>query len=347
MITKILFALAVGAFVSISISAQVILPERKRAKLEGVIRAGEARDRGQQPAAESESGLPRPKPAVMNVNVRGVLTKAEYKNFAEASLHPAAAVTDGEPLWLYLKFNTRLGDYVLADRPTETPDTIRYRLWIEIGPQGDAMTLNQYVLDFTKEDLALNEMKIGLAPGLRGRNASAPVFLANAAARQPGAWKNEIRVTNNIGFPRAKEDNLAKVNLTLDISKGRGKYTEMDAGYDSMTIRGSLDTAVIPFPGTFYNDRIRGEIEKAAAFEGITPARIYFASDGWAESATFTPGAVRTRKIYGVFTYEREGKCYYGTAQVLETFDQMANAFPAEPSITLQKDLPLSCEKLN
>lgn len=340
------FGLAIVAFAAFSISAQVIMPQRKIDRMDRVIRAGEARDRGQQPGAETESGLPRPRPAVMNVSVRGVITTAEYRSFTEAAAHPAATVTDGEPVWLYLKFNTKLGDYVTADRPVESPDTIRYRLWVEIGPQGDAMTLNQYVLEFTKDDLALTEMKIGLAPGLRGRNASIPVFLANAAVRQPGSWKNEVRVTNNIAFPRAKEDNLAKVNVVLDVSKGRGKYTEMDVSYDSMVIRGSLDTAITPFAGTFYSDQIRGEIEKAVNFEGIKPARIYFASDGWAESATFTPAVNRTRKIYGVFTYETDGKCFYGTAQVVETFDQMANAFTG-PSVKLEKDLPLACEKLN
>lgn len=319
-----------------------MIPDRKMRRLEQVVSA----DRDKNSPAEAENGLPRPKPAVMNVNVRAVLVKTEYKSFNESLPHAAAIVTDGEPLWLYLKFNTRLGDYVVADRQADSPEPIRYRLYFEIGPQGDVTTLNQYVLDVAKDDLALQELKINLAPGLRGRNAAIPIFLSNAAARQAGVWKNELRITNNVAFPRGKEDNLAKVNLNLDLAKGRIKYSQMEQGYDSMVIRGSLDTAVTPFPGMFHNQRARAAIDRSLEAEGIKPARVYFAGDGWSESATFTPGVNRMRKIYGVFTYKKEASCFYGTAKVEEAFDSMANTF-GEPTVTLQRDLPLPCAALN
>lgn len=319
---------------------------RKLERIQQVRQVGEERERGRQNEAETGSGLPVPKPAVMNVNVRAVVAKTEYKSFNEALTHPAAVISDGEPLWLYLKFNTRLGDYVVADRPTESPETIRYRLFFEIGPQGDVMTLNQYVLEFTKDDLALQELKINLAPGLRGRNAAIPIFLSNAAARQAGVWKNELRITNNTAFPRGKDENLAKVNLNLDLAKGRLKYSQMEQGYDSMVIRGSLDTAVIPFPGSFYSQRVKAAVDDAVAREGIKPARVYFAGDAWSESAVFAPGLSRVRKIYAVFTYKKGQSCFYGTARIEESYDTMANDF-GEPALSLQKDLPLSCSALN
>jgi hypothetical protein len=42
-------------------------------------------------------------------------------------------------------------------------------MYAEIGPHGDVTSLSQYVIQFTKEDLALTELKIGLAPALFGR----------------------------------------------------------------------------------------------------------------------------------------------------------------------------------
>lgn len=339
---RILFSCLVFAVGAASAAGQMI-PERKLQKLEQVI-AADPKNPDKKPA-EAEGGVPKPKAAVMNVNVRAVLTKTEYKGFNEALPNAVAAVSDGEPLWLYLRFNTRLGDYVVTERPGG-PETTRYRLYFEIGPQGDVTTLNQFAADFTKEDLALQELKINLAPGLRGRNAAIPLFLTNASARQAGVWKNELRITNDTAFPRGKEENLAKVNLNLDLTKGRSKYLAMADGFDSMAIRGSLDRAVIPFPGTFYDQRAREAVDKSLAQDAIKPARLYFAGDGWSESATFSPGVDRVRKVYGVFTYKKGDTCFYGTAKVEERFDLMVGSF-GEPSITLEKDMPLSCSALN
>jgi hypothetical protein len=342
MISKLLLCLTLAVAAG-PVFGQSIL-ERKLQKVEQVVAADPKNPKNT--AADPETGLPKPKAAVMNVNVRAVATKTEHKGFNEALPNAAAVVTDGEPLWLYLKFNTKLGDYVVTEKPADAPALTRYRLYFEIGPQGDVMTLNQFVAEFTKEDLNLQELKINLAPGLRGRNAAIPIFLANASVRQAGLWKNELRITNNTAFPRGKEENLAKVNLNLDLTKGRAKYSAMADGYDSMAIRGSLDKSVTPFPGTFYDQRVRAALDREIEKAAIKPARVYFAGDGWSESATFSPGVDRVRKVYGVFTYKKGETCFYGTAKVEERFDMMAAAF-GEPEVALEKDLPLSCSALN
>jgi hypothetical protein len=112
---------------------------------------------------------------------------------------------DGEPLWLYLKFKSKLGDYVLATRDPEDREKLRYTMYAEIAPRGDVTALSQYAIQFTKEDLRATELKIGLAPAAFGRNKSIPVFLMVSSSAKPGVWNNEFRLTNSTTVPRQAE----------------------------------------------------------------------------------------------------------------------------------------------
>ncbi|MCA1589594.1 MAG: hypothetical protein LC734_04235, partial [Acidobacteria bacterium] len=161
--------------------------ERARQRMEAQIRAEEDRRRRERGEIDP-SAPPKPKVAAMNVDVQAVLSKADHPNFALAKTRTAVRVADGDPLWLYLKFNGKLGDYVRTTAVADEPGKFRYQLFVEIGPKGDVRTLNEYVLEFAKEDLAMQELKINLAPGLMGRNRSIPVFLMASAAARPGLW---------------------------------------------------------------------------------------------------------------------------------------------------------------
>ena len=146
--------------------AQIDQADRARERMERSIRADEARRRHQPENADNASATGKPKPAVMNVNVQTVLTKSEYKSFAEAKPNAVTRIADGDPLWLYVKFNSKLGDYVLTVPEPGKLNEPRYLFYAEIGPQNDVTTLNQYVIEFKKEDLAAQELKINLAPGM-------------------------------------------------------------------------------------------------------------------------------------------------------------------------------------
>src|SRR6185503_8779753 len=182
--------------------------ERFRKRTEQSIKASDDREHDRR--LEESGNLPVPKPAVMNVDVQIVLSKAEYKTFAEAKTAEAKKIGDGEPLWLYVKFKSKLGDYVLTTRHPEDPERLRYTLYAEVAPRGDITALNQYSIRFAKEDLAATELKINLAPGLFGRNKSMPVFLMTSGAAKSGVWNNEFRLTNSTTFPRALNENLAR-----------------------------------------------------------------------------------------------------------------------------------------
>lgn len=330
---------------SLTASAQIERAERARDRIEQMRRAEDERNRRRE-QPDNPSAIPKPRAAVMNVSVQTVLAKSEYKNFAEAKPNAATRVADGDTLWLYARFNGRLGDYVLTVPDVEEPGRLRYLLYVEIGPQNDVMTLNQYVIEFRKEDLAAQELKMNLAPGLLGRNKSIPVFLMMTAAGRPGVWRNELRLTNTTAFPRALTDNLAKSEVTLDFTGGPAKYRAMESAYDSIVMRGTTDMSRMPVAGSFFDERLKSEIVARLASESIVPARLYFSADNWSEYASFSPAIKKSRKIFAAFTYQKAEACFYGVATVTQEFDAMKSAY-GESAITLQKDFPIPCTQLN
>ena len=329
---------------SVPVSAQIEQRRRARARMNQSIRAEEEKERRRDEEFNGPA-LPKPKPAVMNVDVQGLLSTREFKNLAEAKLHPAGRVTDGENLWLYLKFKTTLGDYVLTTRDADDPTKLHYQLFAEIGPKGDVTALNQYLLQFNKEDLAANELKINLAPGLMGRNRSIPLFLTAAGAARPGTWANEIRISNKPAVPRDLNGHLASTPIVLDLKGGNAKFQKMSSDYDSIVIRGTTDISVLPVAGTFFDNAIKESIYAKLAAENIEPSRFYFAGDGWSEYLGSTMAMKRERKVYGVFTYRRAENCFYGLAEVLEKFDYSTGKFVVPGEITVTKDIAVPCAK--
>ena len=318
--------------------------ERSRRRIDASVRASEEREHDQR--LEEANKLPEPKPAVMNVDVQMVLSKAEYKTFAEAKAREAKRIVDGEPLWLYVKFKGKLGDYVLTTRDAVDREKLRYTLWLETAPKGDAATLHQYTIQFAKEDLAANELRINLAPGLFGRNRSLPVFLMTSAGTKSGVWINELRLTNRTFIPRSLSDNLSATAFTLDLSAGSGKYRKMESEYDSIILRGTTDLSKLPLPGMFNSEELRSRVSAKLQAEGIRPERIYFSGDDWHEFAAFLPTSKRVRKVFASFVYRREASCFYGVAEISETFD-MLNAKYGEAEISFQKDISVPCAEIN
>ena len=318
--------------------------DRFRRRVEQSVKSSQDREHDRR--LEEASTLPVPKPAVMNVDVQAVLSKGDYKTFAEAKATLLKKLVDGEPVWLYVKFKTKLGDYVLTTRNPDDPERLRYTLIAEIGPRGDVTAQSQYAIRFSKEDLAATELKIALAPALFGRNKSIPVLLMTTGTVKTGVWNNEFRLTNNITMPRALSANLASVPVILDFAGGNAKYRKMDDEYASITLRGTVDTAKMPIAGTFFNEELRARISETLASESITPEKLYFSGDDWQEFGSSGVMLSKIRRVFATFTYRRADQCFYGVAEVKETFDFMNSKF-GEPEIKLQKDFSVPCTELN
>jgi hypothetical protein len=334
-------ALVLAASTVDTVFGQFPQARRARERMDQSIKASE--DREYDARLARESALPVPKPAVMNVDVQMVLSKAEHKTFLQAKAAEAKKVVDGEPLWMYMKFaKGKLGDYVLTSRDPDDPQKLRYTLYAELAPHGDVTALNQYTIQFAKEDLGATEVKIGLAPAMFGRNKSIPVFLMTSGAAKTGVWNNELRVTNNVTIPRDLNANLATAAVTLDFTGGLAKYRKMDSEYDSIVLRGSTDPSKMPVAGTFFSAPLAEKVAARVAAEGILADKVYFSGDGWQEYAAFGLEVKKLRKIFATFTYRAADKCMYGVAEIVQNYD-FAQAKYGDSEIKVQKDLPAQC----
>ncbi|MBA2378742.1 MAG: hypothetical protein H0V76_04115 [Blastocatellia bacterium] len=319
---------------------------RVRERLDRSVEAARAREAGTEGERANASALPQPKPAVMNVDVQAVITRTDHASFAEAKPAAVSRIGDGDQLWLFVKFNGKLGDYVRTLPDPENPGEFRYLLFAEIAPQGDISALSQYVLQFRKDDLALPELKINLSPGLPGRNSSMPVLLSTVAEGKPGVWNNEFRLTNVPAVPRALTQNLVSTPVVFDFTSGVSKYPRLNENYYSMVLRGTDDTARMPIAGSFYSLPVKTEITAELKEQGITPVRLYFASEQWEETSTSTMNMSKTRRVFAGFTYKVGEACEYGVAEASQKFDFMASRY-LPTTVSVKKGFPIGCDKLN
>ena len=311
--------------------------ERTNQKTEQINRAEAER---RQLEAGEKGSLPAFYPAVMNVDVQLALTKLEYKNFAEAKPNFAAQIADGDSAWLFVKFNGKLQKYVYTLRNLD--GTERYLIFVEYGPQGDSTAKSHSILEFRKDELSATELKFSLSPGKAGNNNSLAIFIKNVAASKPGRWNNELRFTNNPNFPRGINDYLAKTAFVADFTKGFTKYPKMLATFDSMVLRDSTDVTNLPVEGKFDETLVRTALVQKIAGEGIAPSRVYFSGDNWLEYSDLSTSQRQFRVITGIFQYQKNGACIYGTATIIQPYNVMDERY-GESNITLKKDLPTTC----
>jgi hypothetical protein len=330
-----------------AVSAYSQFPQMRRAqeRMDGLRKADEKRQKEQEAADNAAISLPKPKPAVLNVDVQAVLTTRDLKTFTEAKANAVKEISDGDPVWLNVKFNGKLGDYVRTVRDEENDGQLRYLLFAEVGPKGDITALSRYVLEFSKEELSASELKINLAPGLPGRNAASPVLIDVAGTRQPGVWNNEIRLANSTIMPRSAKDNLAITEIVLNFPRTYSKYPQVRSDFDSMMLRGTTDEAILPAPGGFYSLPVKTEIVRQLRSESIVPVKFYFASNNWLEYGQSTTHPGRTREVNAVFTYRTGTGCNYGVAKLKQTYDAMNDTF-SSGTAEIRKGLPLACTEL-
>lgn len=293
----------------------------------------------------SENAVPVPKPAALNVNVQAVISGENLASFDEARAASAERIQDGSELWLYIRINGKLGDYAYAVRDPDIGGPIRYMMFLDVGPQNDSTVQARFLLEFADFDLVKSELKINLAPGRPGRNASTPVLLFVAGNRGPGLWKNELRLSNSVEVIRPREQNLAIAPVIFDLPNGSAGYRTMLENYDSILLRGTTDTAQPPIPGSFYSLPLKTRVLSILRGESIVPVRFFFSGDSWMESTTFESAPARLRRIFAAFTYRRGNGCFYGFAEIVERFDFDAGKF-GEASITPQIGFPLSCKMI-
>lgn len=299
-------------------------------------------DESERASAAAKDGPPAPAPfrAKMNVDVQMLFANQDVKTFAEAKLLAVTRIADGDPLWMYLKFNGLLGKYVL--RSVDENGASRNLLVMEVSQPGDIFAKYHYILSFTDAELALGEIKVALTSGIPGRNRSLPILLRVLAAAKPAANAYELRVTNSFGFPRASTDYLTKLTLTADLTKSANRYPQLLSDYDPTVLRGTIDKSKLPIEGKFDDAGIRARLMSELGNSGVEPAKLYFAADDWLEFSTDQMNVFQQRSVTAAFTYSRDGRCYYGTAEITQPFDAMTNRYGSS-TFKIERDLPTPC----
>ncbi|MEP6945831.1 MAG: hypothetical protein ABJA02_07935 [Acidobacteriota bacterium] len=279
---------------------------------------------------------------VTNVDVQMVLTKNDYKSFAEAKPNAATVFADGDPAWLYIKLNGKLEKYVYR---TSDPSGERFLLFVEYGPAGDVTAKSHETIEFSKAELALSEFKMSLAPGKAGHNNALAIYIKNVAVSKPGLWHNELRISDRPGFPRSPGDYLAKTAFNSDFSKGIAKYPAERNSFQSLVLRDSTDESKLPIAGKFDDKAVRTELTNRLTSEGIVPTSIYFSDDFWGEYSD-DPSSIRQfRTITATFLYRSGAACMYGTADITQRFAPMNDRF-GESTIDLKKDIAIPCSEI-
>lgn len=302
--------------------------------------AAEAERQKQLEEEKNNNKVPEPKPAVMNVDVKMSLAGIDMKTFAEADKAAVNRVVDGDPLWLYIKFDGKLGQYVRTTRDSEGIE--RYRLFLEYGPQGDVTAKSHYTIELNEADLDKTELKLSLTAGKLGHNNALPIFLKSVTESGPGLWNNELRLSNMLTLPRGAKSYLAKTPLVTDLSKGLFKYPRVLPQYESMVLRDSLDETVVPLSGEFEDSSVRAELVSKIAALGIVPGRVFFAGDNWLEYSSLPDSIHQFRSVTGVFIYQKEGACLYGTAKIIQPFDPASSRYGIS-EIEIKKGMTRPC----
>jgi hypothetical protein len=181
-----------------------------------------------------------------------VLTKSRASSWADAQKKAVTKVSDGDPLWLYIKTVKPLKEYVYSN--PDDPNSVG-QLELVISPRGSYTSLSQRAKGpsstwpLRPEEMRSNEIAISLAPGaaraFQPSGASSTKservrFFLNfvgGANAQGGRWENEIFVIGNkqhvdvmgrvdsTGILRQMP--LAVAPITVDTTEGFGKYKAM------------------------------------------------------------------------------------------------------------------------
>jgi hypothetical protein len=185
---------------------------------------------------------------MQNPEVQMVLTKSRPSSWADAQKKAVTKVSDGDPLWLYLKTAKPLKEYVYKRNDPETVGELE----LMIAPQGSYTSVSQSVngpssiWPLRPEEMRGNEIAISLAPGAtryfqppgaRFTHSSKAMFflefVGGANARR-GQWQNEIFVIGNQQHVDAngridsggalRRVPMAVAPITVDVPDGISKY---------------------------------------------------------------------------------------------------------------------------
>jgi hypothetical protein len=291
-------------------------------------------DRGEEMPAPRES-VEETLPATI------VFTAREHASFAEAGAAAVTRVMDGDPLWMYLRLSGPLTTYLHSDPNNRDHDgTARKFILLGIGaketPHVDYMVCN---LIPTPEETASGELRVSLSPGNVRKGPSLTCFLEIAAGFEPRLRELEIRLYSKVGDERKV---IGRGAITLDLANGKTEYTHLLTDFRKRISKGAPNLNAIPRKGTFKDPTWMGRALVDIQAKGIHPSKIYYTSDDWHVQFKKGTDQRERRSLHGVYTYECQGRCFYGVFEVIQNWSEQRGQF-IETHVNLPNSLPVAC----
>lgn len=295
--------------------------------------------------------------SAMSSNGNIIYTNKEYKNYAEASSNSITEVKDGDELWMYVKLDKPLSNYIDIHKFTDGDGNLieLHSFQIVIGPKGETYPefaeQKIYVnsgknidkdesrksAHFTRLDVdpsTTTEFKLILSKYLRRKSTS--IFLKAVGGGSAGKWDNEIRLVH-----KNKSITFANGPIMCNVEDGIAKYRKLWKEYETVIDKGDVADNTLPPTGKFTDAKLKVKIlEKLKAHKGL-PQSLNFTFDDW---QVVGEDNGKSRKMYAYALYKQNGKCSYTMVEVTQIMTVFQSTW-SEPEIHFYKeDSPIECK---
>jgi hypothetical protein len=239
-----------------------------------------------------------------------VVTKVQVKTFDEAKSKAVKSVNDGDPVWLWIRFQnpveTYLAKWEFGGKELDV-------LYFEIGPEGSPKTtFNDGFIIPKQSELKGHAISVNLAPGeLAEMNLGA--WMKTVGNGSSGKWNNEIRVYK-LDDPRTKgtagKTLVVTAPLTADVNSGASKYKAMYRDYEKRWDAGDPSFNKAPERGGLVERALTPVILKQTSDTfGVKSEAFYFIAPGWYDEKDAL-GRLVEQHAFGVVYYQKNGKKY-------------------------------------
>lgn len=292
----------------------------------------------------------------MSIQSMMIFSKKEYDSFDKAAADTVNTIEDGDSLWLYVKLDKPLYNYVDISRFTDNDGHLieLHSFHIVIGPRGatypeyaqqqiyvnagknvdkDRSVNSGIVTKLNVDPNTTTELKILLSSYSKGKSSF--VLLEAIGGGEIGMWDNEIRLVFNY-----KTETFASAPILCNMINGLSNYKQAWKVYENVIKNGDEGDNSLPITGKFNDLKLKASIlEKLKAKKGL-PASFNFTVDDW---TVYTAANGQSRTVHGYALYKESDKCYYTMIEVEQIMTYQQSEW-SEPSIHFYKEnAPVEC----
>lgn len=232
-----------------------------------------------------------------------VFTKAKYDNYSAAKSHSVNEIKDGDPLWMYVKFDKPVKNYAVFNEYAH--DGKPYSLTLGVGPKNDEnREFYKEEIGFSETDLSKNEIELNLAPGSFGKDKASRIILNTVAGSRAaaGVWENALRIYS---YTKGEKKVYGSEPITFNVPDGTRIYTKNNEYFPYILEKERVPANQMGGKGYFAEAAVIDAMKKAIKAKGINFSNFKIGTNSWNEKGN-------KRHVYGNFFYNKDGKCYFG-----------------------------------